>query len=487
MGSNNRVSNREKYHQYVPPTCPEKGYSFVAAATLYRNFGGYSVYVKYKSNDPHKITVKQTTKDYIWFVCPDRELVIVRNNQEMDAFYPYGDSFDEVVDFNLFNDSVSKALGIEYIMTNYAHSTNSVNSRLGASLPPDERIQVLSDSGGLQLARGLKESIHPVELMEFYNQNADAGMVLDLPLFFSDPVIAKKAAYQQRANVEAMLAVGKGVELINIFHGQSPEERAMFRDIVEMPEIPRLALGGIYGYLPLSSVNAIYNTISGKQQYKQYHVLGIYTSEMVPLMVKLAHSAGVHLTSDSSSHLQSAANKAYHFQFDIHHNMKRIPIGTRGAEGNSMRYLPCQCKVCTTLKYTDILGFGDNRHTTELLAIHNAFEMTRYAKSLHETCLHSTPREFNNLVGIQLKRNSLLAEVKGALEFIDIAGEYGIPEAQLKYKAFIGRRKSLGEAVNPGLFGEGSEGTGIDEGQRKAAILAQLKVMKRQLAGVKAK
>jgi len=474
--------------KYIPPSCPEKGFSFVAAATLYRNFGGYSVYVKYKGGDPHKITIKQNTHDYIWLICPDRELVIVRNNQELGAFYPYGDSFDEVVDFNLFNDHVCKNLGIEYIMTNYAHSTTSKNSRLGASLPPDKRIQVLSDSGGLQLARGVKNMIHPATLMEFYNNNADAGMVLDLPLFFSDPAIAKEAAYVQRANIEAMLKVSKGVELINIFHGQSPEERAMFREIVETPEIPRVAIGGIATYLPVSAVNAIYSTLMGKQKYKQYHVLGIYTAEMVPLMVKLANVTGAHITCDSSSHLQSAANKAYHFQFDIYHklweyrptNMKRIPIGTRASQINTKRYLPCQCKVCTTLKYMDILGFGDNRHTTELLSIHNAIEMTRYAKSLEELCQHSTPREYNKMVEHQLKsRTSNFLELQGALEFTDMIRDHGIKAARKKYSSYIGRRKIIGDRESPGLFG--SQGQEIYEDKVKASIVAQLKVMKRQL------
>jgi hypothetical protein len=440
---------------YIQPYIPEFGYSFVAASAQSKDFGGYAVYLKHTPGPKNKITVKERTATYIWFVCPDREILIVRNNYHTEAFYPYGDSFDTCVNFNLINDQVSKGLNIEYIMTNYVHDSNSKSNRLISTLSPEDRIQMLSDSGGLQLARGVKGIIHPRELVEYYNDNVDAGMILDLPLFFSDTKIAKRAAKLQRLNNNIMLKYSKGPELINIFHGQTEEERAMFRSIVEDKKIPRVAIGGMYRYLPTAAVNAIYDTIEGPFRYKQYHVLGIFTTPLVPLMVKLANSSvKAHITSDSTSHIQSAINKAYHFQFDIYHNMKRIPIGSRGAAQNTLRYLPCQCKVCTTIKYADILGFGDSRFTSELLAMHNASEMSRYASSLQEICLNSSPREYNRIVEEQLKRGSELSEVKAGLDFIDCVDKHGLAAAKKKYKFYINKRRLIVEQTPKPLFGD---------------------------------
>jgi hypothetical protein len=463
-----------KNKKYIQPGIPEFGYSFVLAGALHRNFGGYCIYVKYKAGQKHKITIKARTQDYLWLVCPDRELVIVRSNQYPEAFYPYGDSFDTCVDLNIFNDTVSKALNIEYIMSNYAHNRNSKNIRTSSSLPPEDRIQVLSDSGGLQLARGVKDIIHPIDLIEFYNNNVDAGMVLDLPLFFSDKEVAKKASLQQRKNIEIMLKYSKGVELINIFHGQTTEEREAFRAVVEDKRIPRVAIGGIANYMPISGTNAIYDTISTGLKYKQYHVLGIYTSTLVPIMVKLANSAKVHITSDSTSHIQSAVNKAYHFQFDIFHNMKRIAIGSRGATQNTMRFLPCQCKVCSTIKYMDVFGFGDNRHVSELLAMHNGIEMARYAASLQEICVESSPREYNSIIAKQLHKHAELAEVKGALDFIDTVTQHGLKNGKKKYKHHLHKKKLVQQVVPQPLFGTNE--TTVNS--LKENILTQLKLMK---------
>jgi hypothetical protein len=465
-------------HTYIQPYIPESGYSFVAASAQSKDFGGYAVYIKYKSGPKNKITVKERTATYMWFVCPDREILIVRNNYHTEAFYPYGDSFDTCVNFNLINDQVSKGLNIEYIMTNYAHDSKAKSNRLISDLSPDDRIQMLSDSGGLQLARGVKGIIHPKDLIDYYNDNVDAGMILDLPLFFSDIKIAKRAAKLQRANNNIMLKYSKGPELINIFHGQTVEERKLFRSIVEDKKIPRVAIGGIANYLPTAGVNAIYDTIEGPFKYKQYHILGIYTAGLVPLMVKLANSSvGVHITSDSTSHIQSAINKAYHFQFDIFHNMKRIPIGSRGAEQNTLRYLPCQCKVCTTIKYTDILGFGDSRFTAELLAMHNASEMSRYAASLQEICINGSPRDYNRIVEEQLRRNPDLNDVKAGLDFIDCVDKHGIKVAQKKYKFYINKKRLVLEQAPKPLFGEHE----INVDNFKDNILKRLDLMEKNI------
>lgn len=442
---------------YVSPPVPKSGYSFVAAASLFRNYGGLAVFVKYKAGPKHSITVKDAGQNHVWLVCPDRELVIVRNAFETGSFYPYGDSFDEVHDFNLFNDEVCKKLGIEYIMTNYAHTvSDEQHPRLKSVLPDKSRINVLSDSGGLQLARGVTNLITPQNLIDFYNKNVDAGMVLDIPMGgVKDFKTLKRAAEIQRQNTDIMLAESKGAELINIFHGTSVEHRKMFRETVEDERISRVAMAALHTRSLVSAVNEVYNTVHGsKYRYKQYHALGIYISSYIPMLVKLANSGEnpPHITSDSTSHIQSARNKAYHFQFDIYHNSKRLPIGTRGSVPNTGKLLPCQCRVCQVLKYTDILAFGPLRYVMELLSIHNAIEMQRYAEQLQEACIALPPREYNRLVETQLKNNIELRQVKAACDFIDIASNEGLKAARSKYKNFVDMARQTGEVKTARLF-----------------------------------
>jgi hypothetical protein len=446
-----------KIEGYVPPEVPKSGYSFVAAASLYRNYAGLAVFVKYKGGPKHKISIKDAGQNHLWLVCPDRELVIVRNAYETGSFYPYGESFDEVHDFNLFNDEVCKDLGIEYIMTNYAHTQNKEqHPRLKAKTSPQKRINVLSDSGGLQLARGVSGIITPQDLIGFYNKNVDAGMVLDIPMGgVHDPKTLKRAAEIQRENTNIMLAESKGSELINIFHGTTVEQRKMFRETVEDERIDRVAMAALHTRSLVSATNEVYNTVHGSsKRYKQYHALGIYISTYIPMLVKLANSGEnpPHITSDSTSHIQSARNKSYHFQFDIYHNSKRLAIGSRGSVPNTGKLLPCQCPVCRVLKYTDVLAFGPLRYVMELLSVHNAIEMTRYAGQLQEACLQLKPREFNKLVEMQLKSHPELKQVKASLDFIDIASSDGLKAARAKYINFANVARSSVDRQTAGLF-----------------------------------
>lgn len=467
-----------KPNGYTSPPVPKQGYSFVAAASLFRNYGGLAVFVKYKGGDKNKITVKEAGQNHVWLVCPDRELVIVRNAYETGSFYPHGDSFDEVHDFNLFNDAVSQDLGIEYIMTNYAHtSSEAQHPRLKSTLPQERRINVMSDSGGLQLARGVTASIHPADLIDFYNNNADAGMVLDVPLYLKDAKTLERAAKLQRENTSIMLERSKGSELINIFHGSSIEERMRFREIVEDERVDRVAMSTLNRQTLLTAVNDIYHTVYGsKKRYKQYHALGIYIASYIPVLVKIANSGDnpPHITSDSTSHIQSARNLAYHFQFDITSTSKRLPIGLRASVPNTQRILPCQCGVCRVLKYTDILSFVPLRYVMELLATHNAIEMARYAGQLQEACTQLPPREFNKLVRTQLHGNGELKQVNASMDFIDMVTQEGLKKARARYASMLNIPRSVQGALGNTLFGEDSHDDALVKHEHAQALLGRM-------------
>jgi hypothetical protein len=415
------------------------GYRFVAAANLFQNYGGLTIYVKYKKTKSNEITIKRVDKNYIWYDCPDREFVFVRDSFNDDAFYP-NESFDLCLDLNTFRDDLGAGIGIDYFMTNFTHNNSEAINR--DSLPASaKKVQILSDSGGLQLAREVAGLIHPKDLVEFYNKNVDAGMVLDIPLWIKDDKIAKRAALLQRKNNEVMLKNGrKGLELINIFHGGSVEDRKKYRDIVEDERIPRVAIGGLLLQKPLTGVNTLYEIIEGgSYRYKQYHALGVFDMSYLALLVKIANSGDnpPHITSDSTSHIQASLNNVYHIQMNEQHIMSRQAYGTKaGSISNPALHLNCSCPVCGAIKYRDIFAFGHNRFNG-FLALHNAIQMARYTQSLQEACRHLTPHEYNKYVILQLKNIKNKADVKLALDYIDVVTQHGLKEAQKKYARHI--------------------------------------------------
>ena len=413
------------------------GYSFVAASALYKKFSGMRIYIKYKNKRSDGIRVVREQPGWCWFDCPDREIVMVQNEYLTDAFRP--DGFDKVIAPDFFNDHFNKHMELDYVMTNFVHDGSDNTHR--DKLPPRHRkTQMLSDSGGLQVVRGTTGIFHPKKLIDFYNDNVDAGMILDFPLWFHDEKIAKRAAILQKRNNNILLEHARpGLELINIFHGRTLDARRKYRDIVEDDRIPRVAIGGMLTQTLLTAVNTMYEVIyNGNVKYKQHHALGVFKMEFLMLLVKIANTGDKpHITSDSTSHIQAARTGTYHIQYNDASAMSRVALGRNsGNSANSMAHLLCNCPICAGLKYRDLMAFMPSRFCS-FLGMHNGIEMTRYTKSLQEACRSLTPSQYNKYCLTQMKNSGERKELQMALDFIDIVGDSGLAKAQKKYSHMI--------------------------------------------------
>lgn len=452
------------------------GYSFVVAANLFRNYGGLVMYIKYVKNDPAKgIWIRDAGKNHIWYSMPSREVVMVRDAFDNEAFRP-NESFDVCLDFNTFRDEFGPSVGLKYFMTNFSHDGVFDIHR---EVVPEEKkqVQLLSDSGGLQLARGTTGLIHPKDLVEFYNKNCDAGMILDMPLWVQDEKLAIRAARLQKKNNEIMLQNSRpGLELINIFHGYSVNDRRKYRDIVEDERIPRVAIGGLLRQKPVTCVNTVYDLILGSSyRYRQYHALGVFSTSYLALLVKIANSGDnpPHITSDSTSHIQASLSNVYHFHLGDDHIMSRRPLGTRaGSIANPSLHLLCNCPICSSLKHRDVFAFGHNRFNG-FMAIHNAIEMGKYTQSLQEACRSLTPSQYNKYMMTQLKNTQDKADVKLALDYIDVVTQEGLKKAQKKYERHLNNWRTT-EDKPTSLFDENPSESGKEVYDKTVATLESL-------------
>lgn len=414
------------------------GYKFVAAATVYKGYGGLGMYIKFQNNGPG-IHVTDASNGFIEYKCPDRTIVFSKDGDKSLQFRP--NNFDRYIDLNLFQDDVSSSLGIDYIMTNFTHDSSIINRQD----VKNKKIQILSDSGGLQLMRGNAEIIDPKDLIQYYNKNVDAGMVLDLPLWVNDKKIAERAAKVQRKNSNAMLKYArKDVELINIFHGTSVEDRLRYRDIVVDDRIPRCAIGGFLRMKYITAVNMLFEMMHGVS-HKQYHMLGVFNIPYIALIVKIANTGDrPHITSDATSHLQQAKANGYFFHATEEKIMTRMQFGIVGGSiSNTAMRLICSCPICSNVKYRDLFSFIHGRFNW-ILAIHNAITMINYTNSLQEACNSLSDSKYNSYVMKQMNNNPDKKELLLALEYIDSINEFGLRKAQQKYKHYLGNWKSNG-------------------------------------------
>lgn len=426
----------KKLKQESPFAASMTGYKFVAAATMFKKFAGQGLYVKYQNNKTDKISVIEASKDHIWYRCPDRDLVLTVQEFKSASFRP--EKFDRYLSLNLLNDEVPKGFGVDYVMTNYEHDPHVYHRRD----KKNPQVQVLSDSGGLQLVRGVSDYINPVDLQTYYNNNVDAGMSLDIPIWVHDSKLIARGANVQRRNNEVMLEMAKpGVELINIIHGNTVEERMLHNEIVYNDKITRCALGGFNRMKLLTGINLIFE-LTSRMNYKQYHVLGVFSVPYIAALVKIANTGKFpHITSDATSHIQEANAGGFFYRANEAQMMIRMPMGTLGGSiQNCAMHLACNCPICSTIKYRDILAFSHSRFFT-FLATHNMGKIAEYAASLEHACRNLSPEQYNTYVCGQLRKNAQLRELEMTLDFIDIVNEKGLKHAQAKYKNYLQRWK----------------------------------------------
>ena len=216
----------------------------------------------------------------------------------------------------------------------------------------------------------------------------------------------------------------------------------MYRDIVDHPEIERMAVGGLYHYFNLlASIDALYQISNTGQKYKHLHVLGVSNTLHVALLIRLATKGLVPmLTSDSSTAMQKARLREWHTVTAIHEKVKFNLIGYKdGYRPSPNMILPCSCQVCSAIKYADVLWCLIGNTATKLFEFHNIHSMSRYFDTMVEINKEISTPELKELYKRQIGDNRQgFDDAIQALDFIDMLGTGSYEKAQAKYQYYLG-------------------------------------------------
>ncbi len=347
---------------------------------------GIGLYVRYHKYRPGPIEVKRATGRYIWMDCPDREIVVQR-----ERYYAYDptatlahhpENYDEYVHLDVNNAMVMDDIQLDFCMLN-ATSVQGSGHRKNEGDRDHKHTKLVIDSGGFQLYAGTEDWITPEDVIQTQNLHGDLGMVLDLPCPISvDPKLMAKIAWIQRKNTDVMIErKRKGLELINIVHGIEPAAYHDFHSRIERDELDRLAFGAARrADNPLRGVRKVTDLITtlGKR-YKHYHVLGISDIvKTVPVMWLAKMGAAELITVDSSTHVRNAANGMYLLYHTVRSSLEKLDVSRKNTRPNRQTTLPCQCAVCSRLKYSDALAFIPGALMTRVLTFHNLIEFRKY-------------------------------------------------------------------------------------------------------------
>lgn len=410
-------------------------YVFIPAALHCSHDAGIVVYVKYGSF-PDEMLVIEDSPNYSHLRLPDRELYIVTDSDtslDMKVF-----DWDECVPISPFHKTSNNMPFSDIVMINYVEHYGhfdraNLNCRKGC-IP--NRTKVICDSGGFQLMRGRVDFIEPKNLANFYNKNADMGVILDIPLYrtISRDTLKKVCKVQNRNTQELLNYKDDTVELVNVCHGYSVDNYSFYLDTVTIPEIDRLCIAGLYLKDMLSGLSEFIHIVEKwRNHYKHFHILGVYNISALSFYIYLAEKIfpDILITSDASTPLQSARSRLYHHQSEFNDTMQRMIIGSRvnGLKHfNSRRTLPCTCPVCRAIKYMDVFSFLVTNKTTRLLNAHNMFEIDRAVMGLGKIAQQYDWEFYKDLLLKLTKNHRNKDTIKRACRFMDIYLETGSVE-----------------------------------------------------------
>lgn len=435
-------------------------YHLVPAGASFDEIRNLGIYIKYKRG-PSQIHFKTLSPKLIHAQLPDRELFIISGPYDA-ANLPF--SFDEYTALDLFNGATSTGLtksthAVKEIMLNFVEASGKANkdgkTRLGDSGENPSGVRLISDSGGFQISRDRVDLINPYHLIKFYNENVDSGMVLDLPFFTNDPKVIEMSIEAQVRNTDIMIREKReSLELINVVQGINTEVRKYFHDAVYRPEIRRVAAGLTYIETQLSSM-ASFLTLADhtKGLYDSYHSLGVASIlQVVPYIRAASLGLAPYITSDSTTHLQAAVNREYIFFPFVMGPYKRIHLKSAKYAASLAAVLPCQCPVCSALKYTDFLATLDNSMGKALLSMHNLFASMNYVANMKQVMMdNGSPvplAEVKRILTAQFasRSSSALKEFFSCLDMVDMMANDGITKAQKKFGFYL---KPLSSNVGP--------------------------------------
>lgn len=293
------------------------------------------LHVTYEKN---KIEQTQFGKKWRQWRLRDRTLSLTITTQKSGVIEIY--KADQVA--SVADAIYAASSGISKVLANPIHKEFAKQdfSRLG--------IECIIDSGGFQMLKGTVDFVDPDDVIAQYNECADIGMPLDLPINVGD-----EAAFWDpisrliRANDEYIEPrLNKGIDLALVSHGTTLEKRKRRLDVLDR-DAKVIAIAGL-GIKPAHGIDHMENSIENlmyvvtryRKQARHFHVLGI-TSKFWMFVYALLSASGYvkSIGADSVSHRLAALVGDYETT-----NFETISLPKAL---QYRRYPSCVCPVCS--------------------------------------------------------------------------------------------------------------------------------------------
>ena len=337
------------------------------------------VAVKYGANTEEKLWTVSREHGVNAVYLPDR--TVYEGNPNSMTLGVTSVDYDEILPLSLTNpESFSKVTGVGYAML--------APDRSAKGIKRNPYVKIFSDSGGFQLAQGVRDFVDLDELASFYHAHVDFGIGLDVPL---SPGLQNSEWFLRMAKVTALnnayitrkLAEKKSSAMVlDVSHGLIPTNRRKYNEFVLANQGSRgMAIGGVgnsvvdtqYVNFVSSVLNMLLTLHMSKGCYDRYHMLGSTSPNMIMLYTLFTEQGLAPLiTADSTTYLRASVNSTFK---GPRYSSDSVPVQyTLPAKPISFG-LPCACPVCSILKFPQA-----HRLSVSASILHSLNSMTEEAE-----------------------------------------------------------------------------------------------------------
>lgn len=308
------------------------------------------VYVRMKKSSTarygHKTVVKAATDRWILFDAADREVLFTRDRHALDGDRPLNDLLKEKWDYAIvpgFGSQHSDDLPVDRFMVNHVAFTPETEPKWRSNktfLTTNKLVSI--DSAGFQLGYGALDFVNPEYLCNFYNENGDEGVVIDIPtraVIQSSELIAETARIQNANGKFMSRHLRIDFRLGNVAHGISLKDMDAYRRIVENNSIDYafLCYGGNSRFNVVEVLHRTFHIMLTGRRYEQYHMLGLATPPLIALLSYLIYALARTgdrrlITFDASSPIALSLSRRHYSQTAFYTPFDFVSYGERDGD-----------------------------------------------------------------------------------------------------------------------------------------------------------
>jgi len=220
------------------------------------------------------------------------------------------------------------------------------------------------------------------------------------------------------------------LKIMNVLHGSFPEHQRIWAENVNDDRIECWAVGS-----ESSIINAYHGILYLREKFERdhYHIFGLGATKNVFILSWIGKHVPL-LTSDTTTYRNGGMSREIQL-LDPNGIVKMLHVGRiKEYKENIAHHIPCNCPICSEIKYIDVFGLASKYKTERLLIWHNMLSLHRQAKYWNEIALKSSYEEYINSIHTSLGSNKTnFLKIRKMLEFVNMCIEGNRKEAIKKH------------------------------------------------------